>query len=126
MDFFIQLLINGIVIGSIYALVALGFVIIYKASSIVNFAQGELLMVGAYICLALTTEGQVPILPAFLFPLGFAAALGVLLDRLILRPLIGGPVISVLMPACGLSSILRAVRRGMWGIRPTACRSASA
>jgi branched-chain amino acid transport system permease protein len=115
MDFFIQLLINGIVIGSIYALVALGFVIIYKATSVVNFAQGELLMVGAYICLALTTEGRVPILPAFLLTLVFAAALGVLLERVILRPMIGEPVISVIMVTLGLSSILRAIVQGIWG-----------
>src|SRR5262249_11984611 len=115
MDFFIQLLINGVVIGSIYALIALGFVIIFKASSIVNFAQGELLMVGAYICLALTTEGRVPIVPAFLLTLVFAAALGLLLERVILRPMIGEPVISVIMVPFGLSSILGAIVQGILG-----------
>ena len=53
MDFFLQLIVNGIVVGSIYALVALGFVVIYKSSSILNFAQGEFLMLGAYVCLGI-------------------------------------------------------------------------
>ena len=53
--FFLQLVIQGLAVGSVYALVALGFVLIYKASSVINFAQGELLMVGAYVCLALLT-----------------------------------------------------------------------
>ena len=51
MEFFVQLLITGIVLGSIYALVALGFVLIYKSTGVINFAQGEFLMLGAYICL---------------------------------------------------------------------------
>jgi len=114
-NFFIQLAINGVVIGSIYALVALGFVIIYKASGIINFAQGEFLVLGAYVCLAILSSGRVPVVPAFFLTLAFSAALGVLLERLILRPLIGEPVISVIMVTFGLSSILRAVVQGIWG-----------
>jgi len=115
MEFFLQLVINGVVIGSIYALVALGFVIIYKASSIINFAQGELLVLGAYLCLAITSAGHVPLLAAFVLTLVFAAILGVVLERVILRPLIGEPVISVIMVTLGLSSILRAIVQGVWG-----------
>jgi branched-chain amino acid transport system permease protein len=115
MEFFLQLVINGVVIGSIYALVALGFVIIYKASSIINFAQGELLVLGAYLCLAITSAGHVPLLAAFVLTLVFAAVLGVVLERVILRPLIGEPVISVIMVTLGLSSILRAIVQGVWG-----------
>jgi len=114
-NFFIQLAINGVVIGSIYALVALGFVIIYKASGIINFAQGEFLVLGAYVCLAILSSGRVPVVPAFFLTLAFSAVLGVLLERLILRPLIGEPVISVIMVTFGLSSILRAVVQGIWG-----------
>ncbi|HKD43682.1 MAG TPA: branched-chain amino acid ABC transporter permease [Myxococcaceae bacterium] len=115
MEFFLQLVINGVVIGSIYALVALGFVIIYKASSILNFAQGELLVLGAYICLAITSSGHVPLPAAFVLTLLFAATLGVALERVILRPLIGEPLISVIMVTLGLSSILRAIVQGVWG-----------
>jgi branched-chain amino acid transport system permease protein len=114
-DFFLQLVINGVVVGSIYALVALGFVIIYKSSGILNFAQGEFLVLGAYVCLTILTVGRVPLVPAFFLTMVFSAALGVLLERLILRPLIGEPVISVIMVTLGLSSILRAVIQGIWG-----------
>jgi len=114
-NFFLQLAINGVVIGSIYALVALGFVIIYKASGIINFAQGEFLVLGAYVCLAILSSGRVPVVPAFFLTLAFSAVLGVLLERLILRPMIGEPVISVIMVTFGLSSILRAVVQGIWG-----------
>jgi branched-chain amino acid transport system permease protein len=120
MEFFLQLFINGLVIGSIYALVALGFVIIYKSSSILNFAQGELLMLGAYVCLAIFTTYRVPFVAAFALTLGFSVVLGVLMERVLLRPMIGEPVISVIMVTLGLSSILKAIVQGIWGtdIRP--------
>jgi branched-chain amino acid transport system permease protein len=115
MEFFLQLVINGIVIGSIYALVALGFVIIYKSSSILNFAQGEFLMLGAYVCLAIFATANVPFWAAFALTLVFSIVLGILLERVLLRPMIGEPVISVIMLTLGLSAILRAVVQGVWG-----------
>jgi branched-chain amino acid transport system permease protein len=115
MDFFLQLVVNGIVVGSIYALVALGFVVIYKSSSILNFAQGEFLMLGAYVCLTIMTGARVPFVPAFLLTLGFSVVLGLALERFALRPMIGEPVISVIMLTLGLSSILKAVVQGIWG-----------
>src|SRR5512143_3877289 len=102
MEFFLQLVLNGLVIGSIYALVGLGFVIIYKSSSILNFAQGEFLMLGAYVCLAVFSTAKVPFWAAFALTLGFAALPGVLMARALLRPMIGGPVISVIMLTLGL------------------------
>jgi branched-chain amino acid transport system permease protein len=115
MEFFLQLVVSGLVIGSIYALIGLGFVIIYKSSSILNFAQGEFLMLGAYVCLAIFSTHKVPFLAAFLLTLGFSALLGVLMERVLLRPMIGEPVISVLMLTLGLSSVLKAVVQGFWG-----------
>jgi branched-chain amino acid transport system permease protein len=115
MEFFLQLVLNGLVIGSIYALVGLGFVIIYKSSSILNFAQGEFLMLGAYVCLAVFTEARVPFLAAFGLTLVFSVLLGVLMERVLLRPMIGEPVISVIMLTLGLASVLRAVVQGIWG-----------
>jgi branched-chain amino acid transport system permease protein len=114
-EFFLQLLISGLVIGSIYALVGLGFVIIYKSSSILNFAQGEFLMLGAYVCVAIVGTHKVPFLAAFAITLCFSALLGVLMERLLLRPMIGEPVISVIMLTLGLSSVLKAVVQGIWG-----------
>ncbi len=116
MDFLLQLVMNGLVVGSIYALVALGFVVIYKSSSILNFAQGEFLMVGAYVCLAIMMGSRVPFWAAFVLTLGFSVVLGVALERVVLRPMIGEPVISVIMLTLGLSMILRAIVQGVWGV----------
>ncbi len=115
MEFFLQLVLNGLVIGSIYALVALGFVVIYKSSSVLNFAQGEFLMLGAYVFLWVAGSHRVPIAAALLLTLAFSVLLGLALERLVLRPLIGEPVISVIMVTLGLSSILKAVVQGVWG-----------
>ena len=115
MEFFLQLVLSGLVVGSIYALVGLGFVIIYKSSSILNFAQGEFLMLGAYLCVAIFSTAKVPFLVAFALTLAFSALLGVLLERVLLRPMIGEPVISVIMLTLGLASILKAVVQGIWG-----------
>jgi branched-chain amino acid transport system permease protein len=115
MDFFLQLVVNGLVVGSIYALVAMGFVIIYKSTSVLNFAQGEFLLLGAYISLALLTRYHVPFYAAVVLTLAFAAVLGLAIERLLLRPMIGEPVVSVIMMTLGLSGILRAVVQGIWG-----------
>ena len=115
MSFFLQLVANGVVVGGIYALVALGFVLIYKSSRVINFAQGEFLMVGAYVSLALMTTARVPPLPAFVLTLGFSIVLALLVERLVLRPLIGEPVIAVIMVTLGLASVLRAVIQLCYG-----------
>jgi branched-chain amino acid transport system permease protein len=115
MDYFLQLTLNGLVVGGIYALVALGFVIIYKSSGILNFAQGEFLMLGAYVCLAIMTEARVPFAASFVLTLLFSVALGLLLERVVLRPMLGEPIISVIMVTLGLSSVLKAVVQGIWG-----------
>ncbi len=115
MEFFLQLVLNGLVIGSIYALVGLGFVVIYKSSSILNFAQGEFLMLGAYVCVAIFTSFHVPFWAAFVLTLVFSAVLGILMERVLLRPMIGEPVISVIMLTLGLASVLKAVVQGIWG-----------
>jgi branched-chain amino acid transport system permease protein len=114
-EFFLQLVLNGIVVGSIYSLVGLGFVVIYKSTSVLNFAQGEFLVLGAYVCLTLTVQYQIPFFWAFLMTLVFSAALGLLTERLILRPMIGEPVISLIMVTLGLSSLLKAIVQGIWG-----------
>ena len=114
MEFFLQLLLNGLVVGSIYSLVALGFVIIFKSSGILNFAQGEFLLLGAYVFLAIASA-HAPIGAALLLTFAFSAVLGIVLERLVLRPLIGEPIISVIMVTLGLSSVLRAIVQGIWG-----------
>ncbi|MEF3696030.1 branched-chain amino acid ABC transporter permease [Desulfolutivibrio sp.] len=115
MEYYLQLFISGLVVGSIYSLVALGFVIIYKATKVVNFAQGELVMVGAYVCFALTVQAKLPFLAAFFMTLAFSFVLGIVIERLILRPMIGEPIISVIMVTIGLSSVLKSLVQLFWG-----------
>ena len=115
MEFYVQLIVSGLVLGSIYALVALGFAIIYKSTSVVNFAQGEFLMIGAYFCLSLVVDYRIPWFWAFLLTILFAIVLALLVERLILRPMIGEPVISIIMVTIGLSSVLRSIVTAVWG-----------
>jgi len=114
-EFYIQLVISGLVLGSIYALVALGFAIIFKSTSVVNFAQGELLMFGAYFCFAMVVQYKIPWFWAFLLTLVFSLCLALVIERLILRPMIGEPVISIIMVTIGLSSVLRSIITAVWG-----------
>jgi len=115
MDYFWGLLINGILVGSIYSMVALGFVLIYKASKVLNFAQGELLMIGAYICLELVYRLQTGIIGAFLLTLLLMSVMAVLIERLVLRRMMNAPVMSVVMVTIGIGIILRAIVLMAWG-----------
>jgi branched-chain amino acid transport system permease protein len=115
MAFFLQMLVTGIVVGSVYALVALGFVLIYKSSDAINFAQGEFLLVGSYVCLTLITFYNIPFIAALLLTLIFSAILGFVVERIVLRPFIGEPVISMIMATIGLSSILAGFVHIIWG-----------
>ena len=114
MDIFIQLIVSGIAAGGVYALIALGFVLIYKATSVINFATGEFMMLGAYICLSLLTYLKIPFAVVFLFTLVFAFLMGIVIERLILRPLIGEPIISVIMVTIGLSAIMKGLAHIIW------------
>lgn len=115
MIFFLQLMVTGLVVGSMYALVALGFVLIYKSSRVINFAQGELVLVGAYVCLILTATYRVPFLLAFAITMAAAILLGLAIERLFLRPMIGEPVLSIIMLTIGLSSLLKGLVEFIWG-----------
>jgi len=115
MDYFLGLLINGIVVGSIYSMVALGFVLIYKATEVVNFAQGELLMIGAYICLEMVVSTGMPFLPAFLASLIFMVLLALAIEKLVLRRMMGAPVMSVVMATIGIGIVLRSAVLLVWG-----------
>jgi len=119
-EFLLQLVLNGIVAGSIYSLVALGFVVIYKSTSVLNFAQGEFMMLGAYVCLSLAVQYHLPFAVAFVLTMAFMALLGILTERLVLRPMIGEPVISLIMVTLGLSALLKAIVQAVWGtdLRP--------
>jgi branched-chain amino acid transport system permease protein len=110
-----QFLVTGLSMGSIYALVALGFVLIYKSTSILNLAQGEFMMVGAYICLSMTLDFGLPFFASFVITMFFSVILGLAVERLVLRPLIGEPIISIIMVTLGLTYILRGLVIMLWG-----------
>lgn len=109
------MLINGIVVGSIYGLVALGFVLIYRASGALNLANGEFVLFGPYICLVIMTSLNVPFLAAFIGTLIFSAVLGLVVERLVIRQLQNAPTISVIMATLGLSSLLAGAVHIIWG-----------
>jgi branched-chain amino acid transport system permease protein len=115
MDFFVQLLVNGLSIGFLYGLSAMGFVMIFKSSSVLNFAHGELLAFGAFLFLALITWAQLPLPLAFLATLVGCFALGFLIERIFLRPLIGEPLIFVIMLTVGLAAMFKGLLLLVWG-----------
>jgi branched-chain amino acid transport system permease protein len=115
MDFFIQLLVGGISIGFLYGLSAMGFVMIFKSSSVLNFAHGELLAMGAYFFLAFIVWVKLPFLIAFLLALVGCFLLGIAIERIFLRPLIGEPLIFVIMLTVGLAAMFKGLILLVWG-----------
>ena len=120
MDTFIQLTVTGLSSGAILALAALGFVLIYKASEVINFAQGQFLLIGAYVVWALNVDAGVHWALAVAGAIGVAVVLGLVVERLILRPLVGEPTISVIMVTIGLAQVLGALVQIIWGTHPHA------
>jgi branched-chain amino acid transport system permease protein len=106
MSYFFQLVVSGIVVGSIYALAALGFVLIYKSSKVLNIAHGQIIAAGAFIAYALTGMAGIPIYISFLLSMVITFFLAMSVERIFLRRLIGEPIISVIMVTIGLMSIL--------------------
>jgi branched-chain amino acid transport system permease protein len=112
----VQFLVNGVIVGTLYGVVAMCFVVIYKASKVVNFAQGEFLLVGSWICWFLLTKYQVPFVLGFLITLAFMMLLGLLIQVIVLRPMIGEPVISIIMATIGLSIFFQAMMKWAFGV----------
>tara|TARA_Y100001935_G_scaffold247529_1_gene243546 strand:- start:304 stop:1197 length:894 start_codon:yes stop_codon:yes gene_type:complete len=116
LDFLFQLLVNGFIIGLLYGVVAMSFVLIYKSSMVVNFAQGEFLLVGAWACWWMLAQFPIPFYLAFLFTLAFMTIFGILIQLVVLRPLIGEPIISIIMVTIGLSIFFQAIMKWMFGV----------
>jgi branched-chain amino acid transport system permease protein len=106
MSYFFQLVISGVVVGSIYALSALGFVLIYKSSRVLNLAHGQIIAAGAFITYALTVWVGIHIAVSFLMSMVITFFLAMSVERIFLRRLIGEPIISVIMVTIGLMSII--------------------
>ena len=109
MTYFLQLLVSGIVVGSIYALAAIGFVLIYKSSRVLNLAHGQFIALGAYITYSLTVFVGIPIYISFVLSMVITYFLAMSVERIFLRRLIGEPIISVIMVTIGLMSIIDGV-----------------
>ena len=114
MDLFLMTLTTGVMLGSIYALVALGWVIIYKCSGVLNLAMGEITLIGAYISLSFYSIG-VPFILALLLSLIIGMILGILTERIFLDRLIGEPVLTVIMVTAGLSFFFKGTIELIWG-----------
>jgi branched-chain amino acid transport system permease protein len=112
---FIQLCVSGLAVGCIYAIVALGFVIIYKATDVFNFAQGELMTLGAFICYLFIVQLHIPIIWAFLLTFLATALIGMVTEEIFLRPMVGEPIFSVIMITVGLSVLLKGIIGLSWG-----------
>ena len=106
MSYFFQIVVSGIVVGSIYALAALGLVLVYKSSRVANFAHGQIIAAGAFIAYALTVWVGIHIFFSFLLSMIITFFLAMSVERIFLRRLIGEPIISVIMVTIGLGSIL--------------------
>jgi len=113
--FILELLVEGLLIGMLYALIALGFVLIYKASDAINFAQGELVMFGGYIVVASVEMLKVNLFLAILIGMAGMVLFGLIIERGMLRPLIGRPVVSIIMATIGLAYVLRGFAPMVWG-----------
>lgn len=120
MDFlnvFVQQIINGVSLGSIYALIALGYTMVYGIIKLINFAHGDIYMVGAYVSFFAVTMANMSIVPALLISMVVTALLGMLVERLAYAPLRHAPRISVLITAIGMSFLLE--YGSMYFVSPT-------
>ena len=114
----IQLLLNGLAMGAIYALVALGFVVIVNAVNVVNFAQGENVMLGAYVAAWLTLTLHLPLLSAYIISVALLAVYGYVFQKAAYYPLRKKPFITVVVSTIGVSVFLKNVARIIWGPQP--------
>ena len=111
---FLQYLIVGILTGGIYGLIGVGMVIIYKATQVFNFAVGTLMTLGALICVSLITQFHMPFWLAVPATLAIAGVIGILIERVGLRPLLSQPVLSLVMATLAIESILRGLMLMIW------------
>ena len=119
----IQLTISGLSQGCVYGLIAAGFVLIYKSTEMVNFAQGDFMMLGAFIAYTFISVMDLHFALGIILAIFLMSAVGALTERVIIRPMIGEPHFSVLMITIGLGFILRAVAGFIWGNEPKSLKT---
>jgi len=113
-DFF-QFLVAGISLGSVYALICLGFVVIYRATGVINFAQGGLVVVGAYLTHQLVMRWSLPFVIGVPLAMIGVAAFGLLLERFVLRRMVGQPVFAIILITLGVLFVLEQICSVLWG-----------
>jgi len=110
-----QLLVNSLTLGSVYALTALGFAVIYRATQVVNFAQGEMMMLGAMLALVLFRDFRLPYVLVIIGSIGICMIVALLVERIAFRPLQGAPHITVLLSTAAVAQIIRSSVRAFHG-----------
>lgn len=115
MTFFFQLAITGLSLGMVYALVAIGFVIILKCSNAFNIAQGHFVMLGGYLGYTFLVALNLPLWLSIVLAVATAVIMGLLIERLALRPLLGQPVLAVIMMTIALASVIEGIAILGWG-----------
>ena len=118
MGYFLELVVSGLAVGAIYGLVAMSFAVIYKATGVVNFAQGEMGMLTAYTSWSIAVTLGTGAVSTILVAVAVGALLGMLCERLIMRPMLGEPVLSVVLVTIGLAVVLRSIVTMTWGAAP--------
>ena len=118
MTIFLQATFEGLSLGAIYSLVAIGFVLIYKATDVLSFAQPALAVVGAGIISGLAVDRGVPFWLALIIGIVFTGLIGLLVERTFLRPMVGEPVFSVAILTIGIDILLRTILNKWIGIDP--------
>jgi branched-chain amino acid transport system permease protein len=111
----LQYILTGITVGCVYALVALGFTVIYNATGVINFAQGEFVVLGGLLFYSLFVTAHLPLAIALLGSVAVVACLGLLMERLIIRPLRNSPMLTLIIITVGVSVALRGAARLIWG-----------
>ena len=115
---FLQHLINGISIGSVYAIIALGYTMVYGIAKMLNFSHGDVIMVGAYISFSVTNYLGLPAIVGILIAMAVCTVLGILIEGLAYKPLRGAPSLAVLITAIGVSYFLQNAAQLLWGSAP--------
>lgn len=118
MDFLLLLISTGLVSGAAYGLIAMGFALIFKSTGVVNFAQGELVMLTAYISFSIYTTFDLSFFPLMLVTIPISMLIGLVLERLFIRPMLGEPVFAIVMVTVGLAVVLRGITIMIWGPDP--------
>lgn len=120
MQFFIELMVSALSIGAIYGLIAMAFAVIYKATGLVNFAQGEITMIVAYCAWTITITVTGNVFVVVLGAVVISVLLGLVIERFIMRPMLGEPVFATIMVTIGLAVILRSSINFIWDAYPHA------